>query len=33
LGLDPNHLAYFHAGLNHRLIGVEDTEPIGEVLA
>ena len=33
LGLDPNHLAYFHAGLNHRLIGVEDTKPIDEVLA
>ena len=33
LGLDPNQLAYFHAGLNHRLIGVEDTEPIYDVLA
>ncbi len=32
LGIDPNHLSYFHGGLNQRLIGVEDTEPIWDVM-
>ena len=28
LGLDPNHLSYFFGGLDQRLVGVEDVEPI-----
>ena len=33
LGLEPNNLTYFHAGLNHRLVGVEGAEPIWDVIA
>jgi len=33
LGFDPNALAFFHGGLNHRLIGVEETQPIFDILA
>ncbi len=33
LGLDPNRLAYFHSGLDQKLVGVEHTEPIHEILA
>lgn len=33
LGLDPNHLSYFHGGLNQKLVGVEHVEPIREILA
>ncbi len=33
LGLDPNRLSYFYGGLNQRLIGVEDVEPIREIIA
>ena len=33
LGLDPNALAYFYGGLDQRLVGVQDTEPIRELMA
>lgn len=33
LGLDPNHLSYFYGGLDHRLTGVEEVEPIHEIIA
>ncbi|QDU86966.1 hypothetical protein Pla175_03200 [Pirellulimonas nuda] len=33
LGLDPNHLTYFYAGLDQKLVGVEPVEPIREVIA
>ena len=33
LGLDPNALSYFHAGLDQRLVGVEGAEPITELMA
>jgi hypothetical protein len=33
LGLDPNRLSYFYAGLNQKLVGVEHVEPIKEALA
>ena len=33
LGLDPNHLSYFFGGLDQRLVGVEDVEPIREIIA
>jgi hypothetical protein len=32
LGLEPNRLSYFYGGLDQRLIGVEDTQPIKELL-
>ena len=32
LGLDPNHLSYFFGGLDQRLVGVEDVEPIHEII-
>lgn len=32
LGLDPNHLSYFYKGLNQKLVGVEDVEPIAQVI-
>ncbi|MCP4777174.1 MAG: DUF1501 domain-containing protein, partial [Planctomycetaceae bacterium] len=32
LGLDPNALAYFYGGLDQRLVGVQDTEPIRELM-
>lgn len=32
LGLDPNRLTYFHAGLDQKLVGVEPVEPIHEIL-
>jgi hypothetical protein len=32
LGLDPNRLTYFYAGLDQKLVGVEGAEPIREVL-
>jgi Protein of unknown function (DUF1501) len=32
LGLDPNALSYFHAGLQQRLVGVAGAEPIRELL-
>ncbi|MFK7739800.1 MAG: DUF1501 domain-containing protein [Planctomycetota bacterium] len=33
MGLDPNRLAYFHAGLDQRLVGTEGATPIHELLA
>lgn len=33
LGLDPNRLSYFHSGLDNKLVGVEHTQPIHEILA
>src|SRR5262245_5470950 len=30
MGIDPNRLAFLHGGLDQRLVGVEDTEPIAE---
>ncbi len=33
LGLDPNRLSYFYAGLNQKLVGVEHIEPIKEIIA
>ncbi|HUG89328.1 MAG TPA: DUF1501 domain-containing protein [Planctomycetaceae bacterium] len=32
LGLDPNHLTYFYGGLDRKLVGVEEVEPIREVI-
>jgi hypothetical protein len=32
LGLDPNRLSYFHAGLDQKLVGVVDTDPIAELV-
>ena len=33
MGLDPNRLSFFHAGLDQKLVGVEGAEPIRDVLA
>ncbi|TWT38030.1 hypothetical protein KOR34_29980 [Posidoniimonas corsicana] len=33
LGLDPNGLTYFFRGLDQKLVGVEHTEPIHEIIA
>ena len=33
LGLDPNRLAFFHGGLNQRLVGTEGAQPIRELIA
>jgi len=33
LGLDPNVLSYFHAGLDEKLVGVEGADPISEIIA
>ncbi len=32
MGLDPNHLTYFYAGLDQKLVGVEGAEPIREIM-
>jgi uncharacterized protein (DUF1501 family) len=32
LGLDPNHLTYFYAGLDQKLVGVEGAEPIRDII-
>ncbi len=32
LGLDPNRLSYFHAGLDRKLVGVEGAEPIWDLI-
>jgi hypothetical protein len=32
MGIDPNRLTYFHAGLDQKLVGVEETEPIQELI-
>jgi hypothetical protein len=33
LGLNPNRLTYFYAGLDQKLVGVEGADPIREILA
>ena len=33
MGLDPNHLSYFYNGLDQKLVGVEEVDPIHEVIA
>ena len=33
MGLNPNHLSYFYAGLDQKLVGVEEVEPIHEIIA
>ncbi|MEQ8835481.1 MAG: DUF1501 domain-containing protein, partial [Lacipirellulaceae bacterium] len=33
LGLDPNNLTYFYNGLDQKLVGVEDVEPIHELIS
>jgi uncharacterized protein (DUF1501 family) len=33
MGIDPNNLSYFHAGLEEKLVGVEGAEPIHEIIA
>jgi hypothetical protein len=33
MGLDPNGLSYFFGGLNQKLVGVEEVEPIQDILA
>ena len=33
MGLDPNHLTYFHDGLDKKLVGVEEVEPIHGIMA
>ncbi len=33
LGLNPNRLAYFYSGLDQKLVGVEEVEPIHEIIA
>jgi hypothetical protein len=33
LGLDPNRLTYFYAGLDQKLVGVEGAQPIKQLLA
>jgi hypothetical protein len=33
LGLDPNDLSYFYGGLSQKLVGVEHTDPISEIMA
>jgi hypothetical protein len=32
LGLEPNRLAYFYAGLNQKLVGVEGAQPIHKII-
>ena len=33
LGLDPNRLSYFYSGLDQKLVGVEEVEPIRDIIA
>lgn len=33
LGLDPNRLSYFYGGLDQKLVGVEPTQPIHDIIA
>jgi hypothetical protein len=33
LGLDPNRLSYFYKGLDQRLVGVEEVEPIAKIIS
>lgn len=32
MGIDPNRLSYFYGGLNQKLVGVEHTEPIHQII-
>ncbi len=32
MGLDPNHLSYFYGGLDQKLVGVEEVQPIRAIL-
>jgi hypothetical protein len=32
MGIEPNRLTYFHGGLDQKLVGVEHTEPIAELV-
>ncbi len=32
MGLDPNHLSYFYGGLDQKLVGVEEVQPIQAIL-
>ena len=32
MGFDPNRLTYFYAGLNQKLVGVEEVKPIHEII-
>ena len=32
LGLDPNRLTYFYSGLDQKLVGVEEVEPIRQII-
>lgn len=32
LGLDPNHLSFFYGGLDQKLVGVEEIEPIRQAI-
>ena len=33
MGLDPNHLSFFYSGLDQKLVGVEEVEPIHDIIA
>jgi hypothetical protein len=33
MGMDPNALSYFYAGLDRKLVGVEEVDPIHDVMA
>jgi hypothetical protein len=33
MGLDPNRLSYFYAGLDRKLVGVEGADPIWDLIA
>jgi hypothetical protein len=32
LGIDPNRLTYFYAGLDQKLVGVGEVEPIRQII-
>lgn len=32
MGIDPNRLSYFYGGLNQKLVGVEHTDPIQQII-
>ena len=33
MGLDPNRLSFFYSGLDQKLVGVEEVDPIHEIIA
>ena len=33
MGLDPNRLSFFFSGLDQKLVGVEEVEPIHQIIA